>query len=160
MVLATGSATGSCGPTPGLGVHRIATYARFSMFKKPNFNPVPDFHGPTSQSGPVLKTMITNNMPKFLIEKSIRTICSRSFSWPHLKQRCLHLISTKLTGQNIEHVNLIACDMITAHIWWKPKVSSMFGCTNMVCGLCMTKIKHYGWILLRFGVILCLIWQL
>ena len=50
--------------------------------------------------------------------------------------------------------------MIIVHIWWKPKVSSMFGWPNMVCGSCMTRIKHYGWILLRFGVILCLIWQL
>ena len=39
-----------CGPTPVLGVHGIATYVRFSMFKKPDFNLVSDFHGPNFQS--------------------------------------------------------------------------------------------------------------
>ena len=47
----------SYGPTPVLGVHGIATYARFFMLKKPVFIPVFDFHGPTSWSGPVLRTM-------------------------------------------------------------------------------------------------------
>ena len=37
-----------CGPTLVLGFHGIATYAQFFMLKKPNFNPVPDFHGSTS----------------------------------------------------------------------------------------------------------------
>ena len=41
-------ATGLCGPTPVLGVHGIATYAPFSLLKKPDFNLVPDFHNPTS----------------------------------------------------------------------------------------------------------------
>ena len=35
----------SCSPTPILRVHEIATYTRFSMLKKSNFNPVPGFHG-------------------------------------------------------------------------------------------------------------------
>ena len=50
-------AIGSYGPTPVLGVHGIATYARFFMLKKPVFIPVSDFHGLTSWSGPVLRTM-------------------------------------------------------------------------------------------------------
>ena len=52
-------ATGSCGPTPVLGVQGIATYALFFMLKKLVFIPVPDFHGPTSQSSPILRTMDT-----------------------------------------------------------------------------------------------------
>ena len=48
---------GSYGPTPVLGVHRISTFARFFMLKKPVFIPVPDFHGLTSWSGPVLRIM-------------------------------------------------------------------------------------------------------
>ena len=48
---------GSYGPTPVLGVHRISTFARFFMLKKPVFIPVPDFHGLTSRSGPVLRIM-------------------------------------------------------------------------------------------------------
>ena len=51
-------ATGLCGPTPVLGVHGIATYAQFFMLKKLVFISVPNFHGPTSRSGPVLRTMI------------------------------------------------------------------------------------------------------
>ena len=50
-------ATGSYGPTPVLGVHGIATYARFFMLKKPVFISVPSFHSPTSRSGPVLRTI-------------------------------------------------------------------------------------------------------
>ena len=50
-------ATGSCGSTPVLGVHGIATYVRFFMLKKPVFIPIFGFHGPTSRSGPVLRTM-------------------------------------------------------------------------------------------------------
>ena len=46
-----------CDPTPVLGVHKIATYTRFSILKKLDFNPVLDFFGPTSWSGPSLKTM-------------------------------------------------------------------------------------------------------
>ena len=46
-----------CNPTPILGVHRIATYTRFSMLKKLDFNPVPDFHGLTSRSSPGLRTL-------------------------------------------------------------------------------------------------------
>ena len=49
---------GSCGPTPVLGVHGIVTYARFFMLKKLIFIPVIGFHGPTSRSGPVLRTML------------------------------------------------------------------------------------------------------
>ena len=48
---------GLCNPTPILRVHGIATYARFSMLKKLNFNPVPGFHGLTSRSNPGLKTV-------------------------------------------------------------------------------------------------------
>ena len=48
---------GLCNPTPILRVHGIATYARFFMLKKLNFNPVPGFHGPTSRSNPGLKTV-------------------------------------------------------------------------------------------------------
>ena len=55
-------ATGSCGPTPILGVHEIAIYAQFFMLKKPVFIPVLDFHGPTSQSGPVLRTMLVRSV--------------------------------------------------------------------------------------------------
>ena len=40
---------------PVLGVHRITTYARFSILKKPDFNLVPDFLDPTSGSSPGLK---------------------------------------------------------------------------------------------------------
>ena len=50
--------TGSYGPTPVLEVHGIATYAQFFMLKKPIFIPVLGFHGLTSRSGPVLRTMI------------------------------------------------------------------------------------------------------
>ena len=46
------------GPTLVLGVHKIASYARFSILKKPNFNPILDFYGPTSQSGLSLRTLI------------------------------------------------------------------------------------------------------
>ena len=46
-----------CGPTPVLGVHGIVTYARFSKLKKPDFNPVLDFHGPTFWAGLSLKTV-------------------------------------------------------------------------------------------------------
>ena len=53
-------ATGSCGPTPVLGVHGIITYARFSLLKKPDFNPVPIIHGSTSWFDPGLKTLILN----------------------------------------------------------------------------------------------------
>ena len=52
-------ATDSWGLTPVLGVYRIATYARFFMLKKPIFILVPDFHGSTSRSGPVLRTMLS-----------------------------------------------------------------------------------------------------
>ena len=57
-VLATVLAIGSYGPTPVLGVHGIATYARFFMLKKPIFIPVLGFHSPISQSSPVLRTML------------------------------------------------------------------------------------------------------
>ena len=50
-------ATGSYGLTPVLGVHGIATYARFFMLKKPVFISVLDFHSLTSWSGSVLRTM-------------------------------------------------------------------------------------------------------
>ena len=50
-------ATSSCDPTPVLGVHRIATYARFSMLKKLDFNLIPGFYGPTSRSSLGLKTL-------------------------------------------------------------------------------------------------------
>ena len=48
-------AIGSCGPTPVLGVHEIATYAQFPMLKKPDFNLILGFYGPTSRSGLGLK---------------------------------------------------------------------------------------------------------
>ena len=47
-----------CSPTSVLGVHGIATYARFFILKKPDFNSVLGFHGPTSRFGLGLKTMI------------------------------------------------------------------------------------------------------
>ena len=50
-------ATGSYGPTPVLGVHRIATYVQFFLLKKLVFISVPGFHDPTSRFGPVLRTM-------------------------------------------------------------------------------------------------------
>ena len=50
-------ATGLYGPTSVLGVHRIATYVRFFMLKKTIFILVPNFHGPSSWSDPVLRTM-------------------------------------------------------------------------------------------------------
>ena len=51
-------ATGSCGPTPVLGVHEIATYAQFFMLKKPVFISVLGFYDLTSRSGPILETML------------------------------------------------------------------------------------------------------
>ena len=54
-------ATGSCGPTSVLGVHGITTYAWFFMFKKSVFIPAPDFHGPTSWSGPVSRTVVISS---------------------------------------------------------------------------------------------------
>ena len=53
----TALATSSCGPTLVLGVHEIATYAWFSMLKKPDFNLVPGFYDPTSWSGLQLHQM-------------------------------------------------------------------------------------------------------
>ena len=47
-----------CGPTPVLGVQGIATYAWFSMLKKPDFNPIPGFHGSTSRFGLGLRTLV------------------------------------------------------------------------------------------------------
>ena len=54
-------ATSSCDPTPVLGVHRIATYAQFSMLKKLDFNLIPGFYGPTSRSSLGLKTLKKNS---------------------------------------------------------------------------------------------------
>ena len=48
--------TGSYGPTPVLAVYEINKKIRFFMLKKSVFIPVFSFHGPTSRSGPVLKT--------------------------------------------------------------------------------------------------------
>ena len=49
--------SGSCGPTPILTVHGINKKIGFFILKKLIFISVPDFHGPTFRSGPVLKTM-------------------------------------------------------------------------------------------------------
>ena len=59
-----------CGPIPILGVHEIATYARFSMLKKLDFNLIPGFHGPTSWFSPGLKTV--RFLPKQLMIPSKR----------------------------------------------------------------------------------------
>ena len=64
-----------CGPTLVLGVHGIATYARFSMLKKPDFNPVPSFYGPTSRSSLGLKTLCTIAMDN-LIKVCLCFYCS------------------------------------------------------------------------------------
>ena len=58
-----GSCHGSCSPTTVLGVHKIATYGRFSMLKKQDFNSVPGFHNPTFWSGPSLKTLLITRLP-------------------------------------------------------------------------------------------------
>ena len=44
------------------------------MLKKPVFIPVPDFHGPTSRSGPVLKTMhVTKSWTISVIEQNLQS---------------------------------------------------------------------------------------
>ena len=43
------------------------------MLKKPVFIPVPGFHGPTSRSGPVLKTMF--NRLTIILVKTINVFC-------------------------------------------------------------------------------------
>ena len=74
----TAFATSSCGPTLVLGVHEIATYAQFSMLKKPNFNPIPGFYGPTSQSSPILKTVLQIYNPLPLIKLTYKVLGSVS----------------------------------------------------------------------------------
>ena len=54
--------SGSCSPILVLGVHGIATYARFFMLKKLIFIPIPGFHDSTSRSDPVLRTRLNTDV--------------------------------------------------------------------------------------------------
>ena len=74
--------TGSCGPTPVLGVHGINEKSGFLGLKNRFSSRFPVFTvrppGPTSRSGPVLKTMVVIGKKKkknitMGIEKSIQT---------------------------------------------------------------------------------------
>ena len=106
--------TGSCGPTPVLAVHRIHKKSSFLGLKT-------SFHGPTSRSSPVLKTMLpisllTNGFSNQLVPPFINSLIdSRSVVLlPTFKSKCQQqkpIARSKLPGQEGAKKRELLCNL-------------------------------------------------